>query len=188
MENTIKINTNDELNVLRIKIDVIEKDLQMAISRAERAETELEQMKLTHMNCVNSRDSIGKAICRMCRNTYYTTRNADGEIILGRPTSSEATAPAPPPPPPPPPPLPPAEHKFNLPPTNSVKYGVSLSEGIAAFARNNTRQGAGGCINVKNQQVPKATGWYKTSNTQRYMQHVYRRVSVYIFYIMYLYL
>lgn len=152
MENTIKINTNDDLNVLRIKLEMIEKDLQLAIDRAEKAEAELEQLKYLRKNCQNSREPNENNVCCVCNGT-----------VTSIPTQKEATkeepATLPPPPPPPMPPPPPPGQTFNLPPTNSVKNGVSLSDGIAAFARNNVRQGAGSSINVKNQQVQKATGW-----------------------------
>lgn len=149
MENTIKINTNDELNVLRIKLEMIEKDLQLAIDRAEKAEAELEQLKYLRKNCRNSRESIPNSICCVCNGAL----NPSQMEAVKEPTT------LPPPQPPPPPPPPPPMQRFNLPPTNSVKNGVSLSDGIAAFARNNARQGAGSSINVKNQQVQKATGW-----------------------------
>lgn len=155
MENTIKINTNDELNVLRIKLEMIEKDLQMATERAEKAEAELEQLKYLRKNCQNLRDSTNiSTICCVCNGTVTSNPTQNDAV------RESATLPPPPPPPMPPPPPPPMQ-KFNLPPTNSVKNGVSLSDGIAAFARNNARQGAGSSINVKNQQVQKkATGWY----------------------------
>lgn len=153
MENTIKINTNDELNVLRIKLEMIEKDLHLAIDRAERAEAELEQLKYSRKNCQNSRESNQNqnTVCCVCNGS--AAPNPARTEAVREPTTL-------PPPPPPPLPPPPPVQKFNLPPTNSVKNGVSLSDGIAAFARNNARQGAGSSINVKNQQVQKATGWY----------------------------
>lgn len=152
METTIKINTNDELNVLRIKLEMIEHDLQLAIDRAEKAETELEQLRHLRKNCLNSRESIPNTVCCVCR-SFVTTNPAENDDAMREPTTL-------PPPPPPPLPPPPPVQTFNLPPTNSVKNGVSLSDGIAAFARNNARQGAGSSINVTNQQVQKATGWY----------------------------
>lgn len=57
METTIEINKNDEINMLRIKIEVIEKELQLALNRAEKAENDLEHMKNTYKNC----DCIGKS-------------------------------------------------------------------------------------------------------------------------------
>lgn len=152
MENTIKINTNDDLNVLRIKLEMIEKDLQLAIDRADKAEAELEQLKNLRKNCLNSREPNENIVCCVCNGTV-TSNPIHTEAAKEEP----ATLPPPPPPPLPPPPA--SGQKFNLPPTNSVKNGVSLSDGIAAFARNNARQGAGSSINVKNQQVQKATGW-----------------------------
>lgn len=152
METTIRINTNDELNVLRIKLEMIENDLRLAVDRAEKAEAELEQLISLRKHCPNSRESIPNTVCCTCRGIVTPNPTENDEAVR-----ESSTLPPPPPPPlPPPPPV----QKFNLPPTNSVRNGVSLSDGIAAFARNNARQGAGSSINVKNQQVQKATGWY----------------------------
>lgn len=138
MESTIKTNTNDELNMLRVKLDVIEKELQFAIDRADNAESHLEQLKI-------SRDSM-KNKCFICNNRL----SINNEKLIETEMVAMITKP-----PPPPPPMP----NFSLFSTNnSLTNGVSLSEGIAAFTLNNAREGDSSCIS--NQQVKKqATGW-----------------------------
>lgn len=133
MDSTIKTNTNDELNILRVKLDVIEKELQLAIDRAEKAETEFEQLKI-------SRDSM-KDKCCICHNRLS---NLSDKLAADVVVTS---------PPPPPPPMP----NYSLFPTNQMTNGVSLSEGIAAFTLNNAREGDSSSIS--NQQVKQATGW-----------------------------
>lgn len=136
METTIRTNTNDELNVLRVKLDVIEKELQLAVVRAEKAEAELERSQV-------SRAPV-RGTCCACSSRAFI--NSDAE-------AAEAAVPSRPPPPPPPPPMP----DFALFPTNSLTNGVSLSDGIAAFSLNNARQGDSS--SVSDQQVKRATGW-----------------------------
>lgn len=134
METTIQTNTNDELNVMRVKLDVIEKELQLAVVRAEKAEAELERSQV-------SRNSV-QGTCCACSNR--ASKNSEAE-------AAEAAVPSRPPPPPPPMP------DYALFPTNSLTNGVSLSDGIAAFSLNNARQGDS--CSIGDQQVKKATGW-----------------------------
>lgn len=115
MENAIETNTNDELNMLRVKLDVIEKELQLAIERAERAEAELEQFKFNRISIHNK--------CHLCGcNVALSMATNTTEILR---------------PPPPPPPLP----NFQFHNTNQNADAVSLSDGIAAFTLNNAREG-----------------------------------------------
>lgn len=155
METTIETNTNEEINVLRIKLEVVEKELQFAIDRAEKAEAELEQFKQFYRSSSTFKKSVeNNQNCCAC-----------GPTISGiMSTASIITAP-----PPPPPPMP----NFNLPPltTNSLRSGVSLSEGIAAFTLNNARES--GNSSVSNQQVKPATGRYRSTSKVHSYQHIF---------------
>lgn len=138
METAIETNTNDEIQVLRLKLEMVEKELQFAIDRAERAEREVEQIKL--LCRLNSGE--GNAA------TKSSTRINYAEFFGDEPTNVRTHAP-----PPPPPPMPP----FNLPPTNTSPHGSSLSDGIA-FTLNSMRENNS---DTNNQQVKPATGRYR---------------------------
>lgn len=132
METTIKTNNNDEINVLRIKLDVVEKELQLAITRAEKAEIELEQIKNSHSSCSRSTSSVvadetKSDCCLLCGSILTTQQQKHAPKSPVIPTL----------PPPPPPPMP----NFKLPTINFEPNGnVSLNDGIAAFTLNNARQ------------------------------------------------
>lgn len=135
METTIETNNSDEINVLRIKLEVVEKELQLAISRAEKAENDLEQIKsLYKTNSSNRNTSIATTTissnepptvcCLICNSTIEPKASTSSLTSI---TTS----------PPPPPPMP----NFKLPTVNFTKSSiVSLSDGIEAFALNNMRQ------------------------------------------------
>lgn len=142
MESAIETNTNDEIQVLHVKLEVVEKELQLAIDRAEKAESELEQFKKLY-NIGDSNDDSGR--CRSCGTALPATSAADDPNRIVQVPAA---------PPPPPPPMP----KFNLAPTNFTPLRTtattstsSLSDGIAAITLNHTR-------NDDNQQVKNATG------------------------------
>lgn len=140
METAIETNTNDEIQVLRLKLEMLEKELQFAIDRAERAEREVEQCKLLYRLSSEANNTA----------TNNSTSNNDTQLLGHEPGNVRALAP-----PPPPPPMP----KFNLPPTNASPHGTSLSDGIAAFTLNNMRENN---CNTNNQQVKPATGRYRS--------------------------
>lgn len=134
METTIQINNNDEINVLRIKLEVVEKELQLAISRAEKAENELEQLKNLYINSSHvgsakshsSNDTESAVICSHCGHSFH----------LQSPSSATTATAVTCLPPPPPPPMP----NFKPNPVNFNQYGTSLKDGITAFTLNNQRE------------------------------------------------
>lgn len=124
METTIETNTNDEINVLRIKLDVVEKELQCALSRAEQAENELAAHKARIANSDTCTESATAwpSICSRCSCTI--------ELIDASAASKVAA------PPPPPPPMP----TFQLHVGTFAQCATSLKDGISAFTLNNQRQ------------------------------------------------
>lgn len=128
MEATIQTNYSEEIQVLQIKLEMVEKELNFAIERAEKAEAELESLRR----------------CSPNKHKYGMTTVPD----FGKPPSLLMLPPPPnPPPPPPPPPMP----KFNLPPVGINTNGTSLHDSIATF----TLTGRG---NTHNNQQVQATG------------------------------
>lgn len=157
MENAIQTNTNDEIQVLQIKLEMVEKELQFALERAEKAEQELEQFKQLYNNssCSNLNSNN---VNRMDASTLTTPTIENSEIEIVRA------------PPPPPPPMP----KFNFTPANFAPFGTtttasSLSDGIASISLNNTRQNI---FDENNQQVK-----------QQPQQATGRSIDPYAFYV-----
>lgn len=129
--------------MLHIKLDIVEKELQFAIDRAEKAEAELEQLK----QCYRSSYNLQKPF-----ESYANSSGIRTPWAAASDTTIETVQSTAPPPPPPPMPI------FNLPPVILVQSGVSLSDGIAAFTLNNAQTLDSG--SVGNQQVKTATGRY----------------------------
>lgn len=142
METALETNTNDEIQVLRIKLEVVEKEMQLTIDRAAKAETELEQFKQLY-GIGAGNDDGGR--CRSCGGLPSSTTSVTASAAVDDPNRVAQVIAAPPPPPPMP--------KFNLPPTNSAPHGTtttSLSDGIASITLNQRGDSA--------QQVKNATG------------------------------
>lgn len=141
MEATIQSNYKEEIQMLLVKVEMLENELRLANDRADKAENELADLK------------------RMSFIKYHLD-NVDplyqDNLISFAPTpkqpakAQETQQPIPPPPLPPPPPPPPMP-KFNLPHTNITKNGTSLNDSIAAY------EFKMGNDNIHNQQV-QATG------------------------------
>lgn len=153
MEATIETNTNEEINVLRIKLDVVEKELQFAIDRAEKAEAEVEQFKLLYRSSsCNSRKPFDlNQSCGVCGTTITVTLPPPSQSSQA--TASLSSVPTLPPPPPPPMPNFIFHHKYE-----TRGSSVSLSDGIAAFTLNNARESLESISSESNQQVKAATG------------------------------
>lgn len=132
METTIETNNNDEINVLRIKLEVVEKELQIAISRAETAENELEQLKNLYKNpsqlgstmAQSSHESTTMVLCSQC---------GSSNALQSPSTTTTASTSLPPPPPPPMP-------NFKPIPVNFTRCNASLKDGIQTFTLNNPRE------------------------------------------------
>ncbi|KAJ6637831.1 hypothetical protein Bhyg_10562 [Pseudolycoriella hygida] len=147
MEATIENNFKDEIGMLNVKVAMLESQLKLANDRADKAESELADLK---------KSSIIK---------YHLDNGIPyrDNLISFPPTSKQITEaqetqkPIPKPPPPPPPPPPPAMQKFNLPHTNITKNGTSLNDSIAAF------EFKMGNDNTHNQQV-QATETFHSVN------------------------
>lgn len=149
METTIETNTNDEINVLRIKLDVVEKELQCALSRAEQAETELTKLLKARIgDCdTSSRPATAwPSICSHCGCTIEMTADTATAAAAAQPEAMAA-------PPPPPPPMP----AFQLHTGTFSASVTSLKDGISAFALNNPRQIDD---NASQRQSKPATGEY----------------------------
>lgn len=147
METTIETNTNDEINVLRIKLDVVERELQCALSRAEQAEIELTKLLKTRTgDCdTSSRPATASpSICSRCGCTIEITDDTATAVV----TAAAVAAP-----PPPPPPMP----SFQLHTATFPECATSLKDGISAFTLNNPRQIDD---NASQRQSKSATGEY----------------------------
>lgn len=160
METAIETNNNDEINVLRIKLEIVEKELQLAINRAEKAENEVEILKndlyknIRHVEIAlpvstqNTAESTSmtmssSAVCTHCGQSFLqsTVSNASAEL-----TSM---------PPPPPPPMP----NFKPIPVNLNQCGASLKDGITTFTLNNLRESGDNISICSNPDMKKsATG------------------------------
>lgn len=131
METTIETNTNEEIKVLRIKLEVVEKELECALSRAELAESEVDLLKARLGDCdTGSPAAIATpSVCSRCGCDVATVAAAVA-------TEARPAPPAPPLPPPPPPPMPHSQlHIGSF--SGSV---TSLQDAISGFALNNMRQ------------------------------------------------
>lgn len=143
MEATIQSNYKEEIQMLLVKVEMLENELRLANDRADKAENELADLK------------------RMSFIKYHLD-NVDplyqDNLISFAPTpkqpakAQETQQPIPPPPLPPPPPMP----KFNLPHTNITKNGTSLNDSIAAY------EFKMGNDNIHNQQVQATGRWYRS--------------------------
>lgn len=136
MEATIETNNNDEIKILRIKLDVVEKELQLAINRAEIAESELKQLKQSNKMIENTEMPHGMRLQSQTSNdsTIHCTKCGQSLTESIESTSSARTSIASvenEKPPPIPPPMP----NFIIAP---IRCGSSLSESIAEFTLNNT--------------------------------------------------
>lgn len=138
MEATIETNHNDEINMLRIKLDVVEKELQIAISRAEIAECEIERLQnLYKKPCHTVSKSVAQStptdspttVCSHCGNAFQSSSSASELVTI---------APLLPKPPPPPTPMP----NFKPNPVHLVRCCGSLKDGITSFTLNNPRETA----------------------------------------------
>lgn len=128
MAATIETKYNEEIQMLQLKLNVVEKELHIAIERAEKAETELLKLKrnFSVQTTQNKyKPSSTSPSIQLLLNNF--TNAVDSPLF----PSSEMMAP-PTLPPPPPPPMP----KFNLPPTNLNKCGTSLNDGISTVKLN----------------------------------------------------
>lgn len=139
METTIETNTNDEMNVLRIKLEVVEKELQIAISRAETAENELEQLKNLYKNTSQIGNTLAQssyeltaAKCSQCNSALQTLSTTNTATTAS--TSSKTVTTCLPPPPPPPMP------NFKPIPVIFTRCNASLQESIKTFTLNNPRE------------------------------------------------
>lgn len=155
METTIETNNNDEINVLRVKLEVVEKELQIAISRAEKAENDAEQLRNLYKNSSQLGNALAQssshelaAICSHCGNAMQSSTSAASSSSSI--TTLTATLP-----PPPPPPMP----NFKPNPVNIARCNASLKDGITAFALNNPLQPGDNASICSNPDVKKsATG------------------------------
>ncbi|XP_031633265.1 paramyosin isoform X2 [Contarinia nasturtii] len=153
METTIETNNNDEINVLRIKLEIVEKELQFAISRAETAETEVEQLKNLYRNSSEIGTSHKTTVkCSHCGNLFDGTMQSS----MSTPSSSSTTSTSTQAitqiclPPPPPPPMP----DFKIP---VARYGASLKDGITTFTLNNPRESSDNASICSNPDVKKSS-------------------------------
>lgn len=176
MESTIETNNNDEINVLRIKLEIVEKELQFAISRAEKAEEQLTNLYKTSSNALaqSSHESTSSAVAMVAAATTTTTTavkcshcgnycdiSAEQSSTSTAPASSSSPSTSPKTvslPPPPPPPMP----NFQPFPVNVTECGgASLRDGITAFTLNNPRDPGDNASICSNPDVKKsATGRY----------------------------
>lgn len=141
METAIQTNNNDEINVLRIKLEIVEKELQVAISRAEAAEYEVD--KLQNLYKTNSHvgnisqsqsshdntESASVMICSYCGHSLQLPC----ESSIASASASITTACLPPPPPPPMP-------NFKPIPINFNQSSTSLKDALTSFTLNNQRE------------------------------------------------
>lgn len=171
METTIETNNNDEVNMLRIKLEIVEKELQLAINRAEKAESDIEQLKSLYKNKrhvenappLSTTQSVGESaiataaetptslVCTHCGQSFQSTvSNASTSTSTASITSVACTLP-----PPPPPPMP----NFKPIPVNLNRCESSLKDGITAFTLNNPRESGDNVSVCSNPDVKKsATG------------------------------
>lgn len=139
MEATIETNNNDEIKILRIKLDVVEKELQLAIIRAEKAENELKQLKESIQidRMIENTDMLPDERLQSQTSNYRTMHCVKCGQSLTESTESTSSARTSitsvenEKPPPIPPPMP----NFKIAPIRCVS---SLSESIAEFTLNNT--------------------------------------------------
>lgn len=140
MEATIETNNNDEIKILRIKLDVVEKELQLAINRAEKAESELKQLKqsiqtvkipienteMPHDKWLQSQTSNDSAMhCAKCGQSLTESIESTSSARTSIASVENVK----------PPPIPPPMPNFKIAP---IRCGTSLSESIAEFTLNNT--------------------------------------------------
>lgn len=174
MEATIETNNSDEVNMLRIKLEIVEKELQLAINRAEKAESDIEQLKSLYKNkrhvenaLPHSTQNTGESamattatataetptslVCTHCGQSFQSTvSNASPSTSTASITSVACTLP-----PPPPPPMP----NFKPIPVNLNRCESSLKDGITAFTLNNPRESGDNVSVCSNPDVKKsATG------------------------------
>lgn len=140
MEATIETNNNDEIQILRIKLGVVENELQLAINRAEKAESELKQLKQSNridrmiVNTERPHDKRGPHSqisndsamhCAKCGQslTESIESSASARASIASVVNEK------------PPPIPPPMPNFKIAP---IRCGSSLSESIAEFTLNNT--------------------------------------------------
>lgn len=148
METAIQTNNNDEINVLRIKLDVVEKELQIAISRAEMAENELDKLKnsykrnnhlgnIAQLHSSHDTESAESVmICSHCGHSLHISSSSAIVNASNHTITTTACIPTPTQPPPPPPPMP----NFKPIPFNLNQSGASLNEALTAFTLNNHRE------------------------------------------------
>lgn len=151
METTIQSNYEEEIQMLLVKVDMLENELKLANDRADKAENELADFKklsfvkyhLDNMGTLYQDNLI----------SFAPTSKQLTELQETQQPPSAPPAPTPPSlPPPPPPPMP----KFNLPHTNITKNGTSLNDSIAGF------EFKMGNDNTHNQQVQATGRWYRS--------------------------
>lgn len=145
METTIQTNNNDEINVLRIKLEIVEKELQLAISRAEAAESEVDKLQNLYKTCSHIGNNIAQSqsshdntesasvvICSYCGHSFQLPCESSSASA----SASITTACLPPPPPPPMP-------NFKPNPINFNQSGASLKDALTSFTLNNQRETTG---------------------------------------------
>lgn len=181
METTIETNNNDEVNMLRIKLEIVEKELQLAINRAEKAESDIAQLKSLYKNKRHVENALPphstqntddestvppttmatttamatetptSLICTHCGQSFQSTVSNASSSSTSTTTASVACTL----PPPPPPPMP----NFKPIPVNLNRCGSSLKDGITAFTINNPRESGDNVSVCSNPDVKKsATG------------------------------
>lgn len=175
METTIETNNSDEVNMLRIKLEIVEKELQLAINRAEKAESDIERLQslyktkrhvdsaMPHSN-QNTDESttmsptatemttgaLTPLVCTHCGQSFQTNASSSTSTATATTISVACTLP-----PPPPPPMP----DFKPIPVNLNRCGSSLRDGITAFTLNNPRASSDNVSVCSNPDVKKsATG------------------------------
>lgn len=156
METTIETNNNDEINVLRIKLEIVEKELQFAISRAEKAEELLKNLYKCSSHALAQSSHESAAVVTMVKCSHCNNYCDSAEQSSTSTASSSATI-VTCLPPPPPPPMP----NFKPIPVNLTRYGANLSlrDGITAFTLNNPRETGDNVSICSNPDVKKsATG------------------------------
>lgn len=173
METTIQTNNIDEINVLRIKLEVVENELQLAISRAEKAENQVEQLKnlykssnVGNAQSHSSNDIDTAIVCTQCGHSFQLQSSSSESACVSTATCL---------PPPPPPPMP----NFKPIPVNFNRYGASLKDGITAFTLNNQREMDDNFSICSNSDGKKsATGRFYIFRTKREKNREINKMSI----------
>ncbi|XP_055323291.1 shootin-1 isoform X2 [Sitodiplosis mosellana] len=163
METTIETNNNDEINVLRIKLEIVEKELQFAISRAEKAEEQLNNLyknssyalaQSSHESAATTTAAaaVSRVKCSHCGNYCDSAEQSSTSSAASSSSSSSSSSTTVTLPPPPPPPMP----NFTPFPVNVTRCGASLRDGITTFTLNNPRESGDNLSICSNLDVKKS--------------------------------